>query len=109
MPRKGVAQTFSLKAVDNLTVLSSGQQASAGTGGFWMRFIRGFRYQKLGIVSTLRNDTFTLNGTIREGGIEYLVKKPALFGISVVNREPDKVISFKEMTGRLKRVGQSDK
>jgi hypothetical protein len=109
VPRKGVAQTFSLKAVDNLTVLSSGQQASAGTGGFWMRFIRGFRYQKLGIVSTLRNDTFTLSGTIHEGGIEYLVKKPALFGISVVNREPGKVISFKEMTGRLKRVGQSEK
>lgn len=109
VPRKGVAQTFSLKAVDNLTVLSSGQQASSGSGGFWMRFIRGFRYEKLGILSTLRNDTFTLNGTIREGGIEYLVKKPALFGISVVNREPDKVISFKEMTSRLKRVGQSDK
>ncbi len=109
VPRKGVPQTFSLKAVDNLTVLSSGQQTSSGTGGFWMRFIRGFRYEKLGIVSTLRNDTFTLNGTIREGGIEYLVKKPALFGISVVNREPGKVISFKEMTGRLKRVGQSDK
>jgi hypothetical protein len=109
VPRKGVAQTFSLKAVDNLTVLSSGQQASGGTGGFWMSFIRGFRYQKLGIVSTLRNDTFTLNGTIHEGGVEYLVKKPALFGISVINREPDKAISFKEMTNRLKRVGQSEK
>ena len=109
VPRKGVAQTFSLKAVDNLTVLSSGQQASGGTGGFWMSFIRGFRYQKLGMVSTLRNDTFTLNGTIREGGVEYLVKKPALFGISVINREPEKVISFKEMTNRLKRVGRSEK
>lgn len=109
VPRKGVPQTFSLKAVDNLTVLSSGEQASAGTSRFWMRFIRGFRYQKLGIVSTLRNDTFTLNGTIHEGGVEYLVKKPALFGISVVNRMPEKVISFKEMTGRLKRVGHSEK
>ncbi|HUT08129.1 MAG TPA: hypothetical protein VMY15_04730, partial [Candidatus Latescibacteria bacterium] len=109
VPRKGVAQTFSLKAVDNLTVLSSGRQASGGTGGFWMSLIKGFRYQKLGLVSTLRNDTFTLNGTIHEGGVEYLVKKPALFGISVINREPDKVISFKEMTNRLKRVGQPGK
>jgi len=109
VPREGVARTFSLKAVDNLTVLSSGQQASGGTSGFWMSLIRGFRYQKLGIVSTLRNDTFTLNGTIHEGGVEYLVKKPALFGISVINREPNKVISFKEMTGRLKRVGQPEK
>ena len=109
VPRQGVAQTFSLKAVDNLTVLSSGQQASVGTGGFWMSLVRGFRYQKLGLVSTLRNDTFTLNGTIHEGGVEFLVKKPALFGISVINREPDKVISFKEMTNRLKRVGRSEK
>ena len=109
VPVKGVPQTFSLKAVDNLTVLSSGQQASGGMGGFWMKFIRGFRYQQLGIVSTLHNDSFTLNGTIHEGGVEYLVKKPALFGISVVNREPNKTISFKEMTSRLKRVGQSDK
>ena len=109
VPRKGVAQTFSLKAVDNLTVLSSGQQASAGTGGFWMSLVRGFRYQKLGLVSTLRNDTFTLNGTIHDRGVEYLVKKPALFGISVINREPGKVISFKEMTNRLKRVGRSEK
>jgi hypothetical protein len=109
VPRKGVPQTFSLKAVDSLTVLSSGAQASGGSSQFWMRFIRGFRYQKLGIVSTLRNDTFTLNGTIHEGGVEYLVKKPALFGISVVNRMPEKSISFKEMTSRLRRVGQSDK
>jgi hypothetical protein len=109
VPVKGVPQTFSLKAVDNLTVLSSGQQASGGMGGFWLSLARGFRYSKLGIVSTLRNDTFTLNGTIHEGGIEYLVKKPSLFGISVVNREPGKSISFKEMTGRLKRVGQSDR
>jgi len=109
VPRKGVAQTFSLKAVDNLTVLSSGQKASMGSGQFWMRFIRGFRYKKIGIASTLKNDTFTLNGTIHEKGVEYLVKKPALFGINVINRMPDKKISFKEMMSRLERVGQSEK
>jgi len=63
----------------------------------------------VGLVSSLPTNTFTLNGAIHEGGVEYLVKKPALFGISVINREPDKVISFKEMTNRLKRVGQSEK
>ncbi len=109
VPRKGVAQNFSLKAVDNLTVLSSGQQASMGSSQFWMRFIRGFRYKKMGISSTLKNDTFTLNGTIHEKGVEYLVKKPALFGINVINRMPDKKISFKEMMSRLERVGKSEK
>jgi hypothetical protein len=109
VPRRGVARTFSLKAVDNLTILSGGQEASGGTSPFWARFIRGFRYRKLGIVSTLRNDTFTLNGTIREDGVEYLVKKPALFGINVINKMPEKSISFREMTSRLKRVGRSAK
>ena len=109
VPRRGVAQTFSLKAVDNLTVLSSGQKASMGSGQFWMRFIRGFRYKKIGIASTLKNDTFTLNGTIHEKGVEYLVKKPALFGINVINRMPDKKIGFKEMMSRLERVGKSEK
>ena len=109
VPRKGVARIFSLKAVDNLTVLSSGQKASMGSGQFWMRFIRGFRYKKIGILSTLKNDTFTLNGTIHEKGVEYLVKKPAFFGINVINRMPEKKISFKEMISRLERVGQSEK
>jgi hypothetical protein len=108
VPRKGVPQTFSLKAVDDLTVLSSGGEATAGTSRFWMRFVRGFHYQRLGIVSTLRNDTFTLNGTIHEGGVEYLVKRSPLFGISVVNRLPRNVIGFKEMMSRLKRIGQSE-
>jgi hypothetical protein len=107
--RKGVAQTFSLKAVDDLTVISSGQEASMGTGKFWMRYVHGFRYAKIGIVSTLRNDVFTLGGTIKENGVEYLVKKPRLFGINVIDRDPEKKISFKEMMNRLKRVGQSEK
>ena len=67
VPRKGVPQTFSLKAVDNLTVLSSGEQASAGTSRFWMRFIRGFRYQKLGIVSTLRTTPSPLTARSTRG------------------------------------------
>jgi hypothetical protein len=108
VPKKGVSQTFSLKAVDNLTVLSSGRQTTGGSGQFWLRFIKGFRYKEMGIVSTLKNDTFTLNGTIHENGVEYLVKKPALFGINVINRMPENKISFKEMISRLERVGQSE-
>jgi hypothetical protein len=107
--KKKVPQTFSLKAVDSLTVISSGEKASLGTSHFWMRFIRGFKYEKIGILSTLKNDTFTLNGTIKENGVEYLVKKPCLFGINVINRMPEKKISFKEMLSRLSRVGQSEK
>ena len=31
---------------------------------------------------------FTLSGTIKEKGVEYLVKRSWLFGISVVNKKP---------------------
>jgi hypothetical protein len=105
--RKGVPRTFSLKAVNSLTVLTSGQQATQGSGPFWLRLIHGFRYEKIGVASTLRNDTFTIDGTIRENGVEYLVKRPALFGIDVIDRDPGKAISFKDMMGRLSRIGQS--
>jgi hypothetical protein len=105
--RKGVPQTFSLKAVNSLTVITAGQQATQGPGPFWLRFIRGFRYDKIGIASTLKNDTFTIDGTIRENGAEYLVKRPRLFGISVINRMPGKSIGFKDMMSRLQRIGQS--
>jgi hypothetical protein len=106
--RKGVPQRFSLKAVDNLTVLSSGRQASMGTGKFWMRFVHSFRYAKIGIECTLRNDTFTLGGTIKEKGVEYLVKRPFLVGINVIDRDPGKKISFKDMMSRLERVGRAE-
>ena len=105
--RKGVPQTFSLKAVNSLTVIAGGQQAAPGAGAFWTRFITGFGYDKIGIRSTLKNDMFTIEGTIRENGLEYLVKRPLLSGISVINRNPGKTIGFKDMMGRLKRVGQS--
>jgi hypothetical protein len=103
---KGVRQTFSLKAVNNLSVISSGEK-SLVPSRWWLRFVSKFSYSKIGIASTLRNDTFTLRGTIVEKGVEYLVKKSALFGISVVNRMPDKTISFKDMVQRLRRVGES--
>ncbi len=104
---KGVRQTFSLKAVNNLSVISSGQKTALVPSSWWLRFVSKFSYSKIGIASTLRNDTFTLRGTIVEKGVEYLVKKSALFGISVVNRMPDKTISFKDMVQRLRRVGES--
>jgi hypothetical protein len=88
-------------------VITSGQQATAGPGSFWLRFIRGFRYERIGISSALKNDNFTIDGTIHENGVEYLVKRPRLFGISVINRDPGKTIGFKDMVSRLERVGQS--
>ena len=48
---------------------------------------------------------FTVNGTIREGGTEYLVKRGSFSGVDIVNQNPDNRISFKDMVKRIKRVG----
>jgi hypothetical protein len=106
-PTKGVPQKFSLKAVDNLSVISSGGKSSAPSSSLLTKFVHSFNYSRIGIACSLRNDVFTLKGTIVEGGVQYLVRRATFFGIDVVNAKPVNTISFKDMMGRLERVGQS--
>ena len=107
--RKGIPQKFSIGAVNDVAILSSGDTASVSSVKKLSPFVREFHYEKIGIFCSLKNDIFTLRGTIKEKGTEYLVKKSWLFGISVINRDPQGKISFKEMLGRLKRIGSSRK
>jgi hypothetical protein len=107
VPRKGTSQKFSLKAVDNLSVISSGGQAAAPSNSFLTKFVHSFNYRQIGIACSLKNDVFTLQGTIVEGGVQYLVRRSTFFGIDVVNAKPVDKISFKDMLGRLERVGKS--
>ncbi len=107
VPAKGVSKKFSLKAVDDLQVISSGEQSAMASSGFFTRFISSFNYERIGIACSLRNDIFTLQSTIVEGGVHYLVRRSPLFGIDVVNKKPVNRIGFKDMMGRLNRVGQS--
>jgi len=106
--RKGIPQKFSTKAVDDLSVISSGEGSSFSSNKGINRFITEFRYEKIGIYCSLKNDMFTLRGTIKEKGTEYLVKNSWLFGISVINRKPKSRISFKDMLNRLKRIGRTE-
>ena len=108
VPTKGVPQKFSVKAVDNLSVISSGGPSAAPSSSFLTRLVRSFNYSRIGIACSLRNDVFTLRGTIVENGVQYLVRRAALFGIDVVNAKPVNTISFKDMLGRLERVGRSE-
>ncbi|MCJ7580032.1 MAG: AsmA family protein [Candidatus Aminicenantes bacterium] len=105
--RKGVPQQFSLKAVDDLTVLSSGEKSGFSALSGIARLAPSFPYGTIGIMSTLENDMFTLRGTFRKDGTEYLVRKSWLTGINVINRKPDNKISFKDMINRLKSIGKS--
>jgi hypothetical protein len=106
--RKGVSQKFSVRAVNDLSVISSGEQTAISSKKGLTRFIQEFGYKKIGIFCSLKNDIFTLSGTIKEKGVEYLVKRSWLFGISVVNKKPRNKIRFKDMMDRLKRIGQSE-
>ena len=106
--KKGVSQKFSLGAVNDLSIISSGEGSALSPNRGFARFVSEFGYEKIGIYCSLKNDSFTLRGTIREKGIEYLVKRSWLFGISVVNKKPKNKIRFKDMMSRLKRIGESE-
>ena len=90
---------ISLEAIRNISELG-GNPAS----GFFIPFAKNLRYQRLGLYCRLENDRFYLRGLIREGGREYLVKGPKLFGVDVINQNPKGSISFKEMVRRLKSI-----
>ncbi len=105
--RKGVPQRFSLKATDDLAILGTGEKTALSSRSGWTRFVKEFRYDKIGIACSLKNDIFSLQGTIRRDGVEYLVEGTGLFAINVVNRQVRNQIHFKDMLNRLQRIGQS--
>jgi hypothetical protein len=106
--RKGIPKKFSVRAVNDLSIISSGEQTAISSKKGLTRFIQEFGYKRIGIFCSLKNDIFTLNGTIKKKGVEYLVQRSWLFGISVVNKKPRNKIRFKDMMDRLKRVGQPE-
>jgi hypothetical protein len=104
---KGVPQRFSLKATNDLAILGTGEKTPFSPHKGWTRFVKEFRYNKIGIACTLKNDIFSLQGTIRKKGVEYLVRGSGLFSINVVNKQVRNQIRFEDMLNRLKRIGQS--
>ena len=105
--RKGIAQRFSLKATNDLAIIGTGEKTPLSPNSGWTRLIKEFRYDKIGMYCSLKNDMFTLRGTIQRKGTEYLVKGSGLFAINVVNKQPRNQIRFKDMLSRLKRIGRS--
>ena len=102
---KGISQKISVKAVENIAQIGGGQSPFMGLAGAFASLFKTFPYEKIGIRANLENDVFTVNGTIREGGTEYLVKRGSFSGVDIVNQNPDNRISFKDMVKRIKRVG----
>jgi len=104
VPTKGVAQSVSLKAVNSISLVSTGSALSGMGASLMTTFFKQFPYEKIGIESGLKNDVFTVRGIIREDGVEYLVKRRLFGGINVINRNPDNRIGFSDMVERAKRV-----
>ncbi len=74
-----------------------------GVGLFTSLFM-SYVYKCIGFSCSLRNDVFQIRGLIREGGVEYLIQKPPVFGINVINDNPDNRISSSGMQKRLERA-----
>ncbi|MBW1860251.1 MAG: hypothetical protein JRI70_09330 [Deltaproteobacteria bacterium] len=104
---KGVPQKISVKAVDNIAQIGGGTSPFMGLAGQLARFFKEFPYTKIGIHASLQNDVFRVNGTVKDGNTEYLVKRGRFSGINVVNQNPDNRVSFKDMVKRIKRVTDS--
>ena len=102
---KGISQKISVKAVENIAQIGGGQSPFIGLAGAFASFFKKFPYEKIGIRSSLENDVFTVNGIIREGDTEYLVKRGRFSGVNIVNQNPDNRVSFKDMVKRIKRIG----
>lgn len=95
-------RNISVKAIRNLNTLSQGGLSAALSQGIY-RFIDFYRYRKIGIRCSLRNDVFHLAGTARPGMDTYLIYGGWLPPrIDVIVSTP--TISFQEMVRRLKRI-----
>ena len=100
--RKKGKRNISVKALNNLSILSQGGISSALSRGIY-RFIDFYRYQKIGFKCSLENDIFTLLGTALPGSDRYLVHGGLLPPrINITTTTP--TISFKEMVNRLGRI-----
>jgi len=105
--RKEGKRNISVKALNNLSILSQGGLSAALSQGVY-KFIDFYRYRMIGIKCSLENDTFTLLGTAAPGSNRYLVQGGLLPPrIDITTSTP--TISFKEMVNRLGRIQRTGK
>lgn len=100
--KSGVEQVISTEAIQSISILGTGADSALNQG--ITQFFKEYPYSKIGLRCVLRNDQFSVNGTIHESGTEYLIRRGLLRGVDVINRNPDNVISFRDMAERVKRI-----
>jgi hypothetical protein len=100
--KPGISQWISVEALNKITVLSSGSDASSFYGGL-AGFFDFFRYSKLGFKAVLKNDKMTLRGVETRNGQEYLVVGTLLPPtVNIVSHTQE--IGFSELMRRLERL-----
>ncbi len=99
---RGVDQSISTDAIESISILGTGAGSALNRG--ITQFFKEYPYSKIGLRCVLKNDQFSVNGTIHDGGKEYLVRRGMLRGVDVINQNPDNVISFRDMEERIKRI-----
>lgn len=101
-------QKISVQAVDNIARIGGGASPFSGLTGAFLSLFKELPYEKIGISAVLENDMFRINGTIKEKGKEYMIKKGGFSGVDVIIGNPgSNTISFKDMVRRIKRVTES--
>jgi hypothetical protein len=101
---RGVEQRISMDAIQSISILGTGADSALNQG--IARLFKEYPYSKIGLRCVLRNDQFSVNGTIHDGGKEYLVRRGFLRGVDVVNQNPENVISFRDMEERIQRISR---
>ena len=101
--RPGVRRTISVKAVNNIAILGTGQSASFLDRGI-TRFLDRYTYSRLGVEMSLAQDVFLLRGLESRGDRELFLKGRLPFPIDVVNAQPGRTVSFQTMLRRLRSL-----
>ncbi len=101
--REGMPRTVDVKAVNNITILGTGQRAGVLDRGI-QKFFDRYTYQRLGVTMRLDRDVLLLRGLERRGDKELFLRGRLPFRIDVVNAQPGKTVSFQTMVGRLKSL-----
>lgn len=105
--RRCVPRKVSVDAIESISILGTGSGGiSTVLKSGISRFFKEYPYSRIGIRCSLEMDTFNIRGKIVEGGNEYLIRRAFLRGIDVVNKDPENVVSFKDMQERVSRVFQ---
>jgi len=100
---KGVRRNISVKAINNISILGTGQSLGFLDQGI-RSFFNSYTYSRLGISMTLENDVFLLRGLEHRRDRELFLRGRLPFPIDVVNAQPGRTVSFQTMLRRLQTL-----